>query len=260
MALRLLALFLSAVILSSCVTQQSYERTTIFADSLQFELDREKRHRIRLQKYAQHIFDNYVDKKSRRAGIVLPPPKFEEEESKTAANTPTVPSVENNSNGPQTRSLPVSEKKSDKELNSDRDLNEMIAFPNMRVKKIPNGMLVDIPDIEFFKSGSSELTAEAKKYLAEFAKRMAGRENYLIDIEGHTDDSENSREEGIEDRWDLSAIRATRVLRELVRLGVSPLDIIASGRGEFDPLGSNARRSDKRKNRRIEIRITQKTR
>lgn len=259
MAPRLLALLLSAAIFSSCVTQQSYERANYLVDSLSYELDREKRQRIKMQQYANHLFENYVDRNSRAKGKITAPPQFEDEEPQTSPGTQNVRPVEDIPKEPQSRSVssqsvPLSEKK------DSRDLNEMIAFPNMRVKKIPNGMLVDIPDIEFFKSGSSELTPKAKKYLAEFAKRMAGRENYLIDIEGHTDDSESSKEAGIEDRWDLSAIRATRVLRELVRLGVSPHDVIASGRGEFDPLGSNARRTDKRKNRRIEIRITQKTR
>jgi len=53
--------------------------------------------------------------------------------------------------------------------------------------------------------------------------------------------------------WELSAARATTVVRFLQSAGVAPERLTASGRGEFSPVASNDDAEGRRKNRRIEI-------
>jgi chemotaxis protein MotB len=58
------------------------------------------------------------------------------------------------------------------------------------------------------------------------------------------------------DNWDLSVMRATSITRILMKAGVSPEQITASGRSEYVPLASNELAENKQKNRRTEIIIT----
>ena len=248
-------LLLGAIGLSSCVWKPSYDRQSFLADSLRYELAREKKQRIELQQYEEELYYRYVEKSIQKENQGIRPRKQVDEgldlpPVNTLPPTSHVNTPQGPSRGEEVESKPPTE---DTEL---RDLNEMIAFPNMRVRPSGNSKIIDIPQGAFFAPGSTELTDKAKEYLAVFAKEMAGREDYVIDIEGHTDNTEESKEEGIMDRWDLSAIRATRVLRELVKQGVSPHRVIASGRGQFKPRVPNEPASNKIKNRRIEIRIT----
>jgi chemotaxis protein MotB len=53
--------------------------------------------------------------------------------------------------------------------------------------------------------------------------------------------------------WELSVARATTVVRFLQDSGVPPERMIASGRGEYDPVASNDTPEGRQKNRRIEI-------
>lgn len=257
---RVLSLLLGCFLCASCVWRPSYDRANFLADSLRYELAREKKQRIQLQKYETDLYYRYVEKNPRYINQAITPRKhFEEDLYIPPINTP--PEVQEKAPpakpSTQAPAMPSPPKEEVKEVVEELpDLNEMIAFPNMRVRNSGRSKIISFPEGAFFAAGSSELNARAKSYLKDFAKDMAGREDYMIDVEGHTDNTEESKEEGIEDRWDLSAIRATRVLRELVKLGVSPHRIVASGRGQFKPRVPNEPARNKRQNRRIEIRIT----
>lgn len=260
MSRRILSLLLGCLMCSSCVWRPTYDRANFLADSLRYELALEKKQRIQLQEYETDLYYRYVEKNPRYINHPITPRKhFEEDLYIPPVNTPEEvqekaplpPLVE-----PVAQSKPEAPKVKEEPSPRLPDLNEMIAFPNMRVRNSGTSKIISFPEGAFFDSGSTQLTPRAKKYLADFAKDMAERENYMIDIEGHTDDTEQSKESGISDRWDLSAIRATRVLRELVKLGVSPYRVIASGRGQFKPRVPNQPARNKRQNRRIEIRIT----
>lgn len=78
-----------------------------------------------------------------------------------------------------------------------------------------------------------------------------------ITVEGHTDNVP-LRGQVIEDNWDLSAKRATSVLRILVAGGVSPSRVQAVGRADTAPVADNATEDGRRKNRRTEIVLTPK--
>lgn len=262
---RILSLLIACFMLSSCVWRPTYDRASFLADSLRYELALEKKQRIQLQEYETDLYYRYVEKNPRYINHPIKPRKhFEEDLYIPPVNTPE--QVQEKAPPPPMAEPPeISRPKPKEEIKEVvredvkpriPDLNETIAFPNMRVRNAGSSKIISFPEGAFFESGSTQLTPRAKKYLADFAKDMAERENYMIDIEGHTDDTEESREAGIEDRWDLSAIRATRVLRELVKLGVSPYRVIASGRGQFKPRVPNKPARNKKQNRRIEIRIT----
>lgn len=78
-----------------------------------------------------------------------------------------------------------------------------------------------------------------------------------IAVEGHTDNVP-LRGAVIEDNWDLSAKRATSVLRILVAGGVASDRVQAIGRADTAPVADNATAEGRCKNRRTEIVLTPK--
>jgi outer membrane protein OmpA-like peptidoglycan-associated protein len=107
-----------------------------------------------------------------------------------------------------------------------------------------------------FDSGSVELTKEHELILTEIADRLKQDETLLVIVEGHTDNRERSPLRSVSDSWDLSALRASRVLRALINRGISPERLVASGRGMFRPISSNLSPEGRSRNRRVEIRIS----
>ena len=58
--------------------------------------------------------------------------------------------------------------------------------------------------------------------------------------------------------WDLSAARAISVVQYLVQKGVSPQRLAAAGFGEFQPIDAGDSEEAMRRNRRIELKLTER--
>ena len=116
---------------------------------------------------------------------------------------------------------------------------------------------VDISEKVLFKSGSFELTDKANASLEQIAKLIQAKSSFDVIVEGHTDDVPYNGSKEISDNWDLSAKRATAVVRLLKNnYGVKPSRITAAGRAEFNPIADNRTVEGRAKNRRIKIIIT----
>jgi len=114
-------------------------------------------------------------------------------------------------------------------------------------------VFVSISDKLLFGSGQYKVTNEAKQVLAKVAKVVNDKKDFEFMVEGHTDDDPISRT-NIEDNWDLSAKRATAVVRILQDdYNVDPARMTAAGRGEYVPVASNDTSEGKAKNRRTRI-------
>jgi chemotaxis protein MotB len=95
--------------------------------------------------------------------------------------------------------------------------------------------------------------------LQELGKVLAGDHDINIVIEGHTDNVPFKGTGNIKDNWDLSVMRATAVVKELLRnKEIDPQRISASGRGEYIPVDNEDTREARAKNRRTEIILTPK--
>jgi chemotaxis protein MotB len=117
---------------------------------------------------------------------------------------------------------------------------------------------VSISDKMLFKSGSSEISARAEEVLGKIAKVVNDHRELDILVEGHTDNVPISNS-CIKDNWDLSAMRATSVVRTLQKkYGVAPERMTAGGRSEFVPKMENTTAPGKAANRRTEIVILPK--
>ncbi len=117
---------------------------------------------------------------------------------------------------------------------------------------------VAMSDKLLFESGSAQVNKQGKEALGKLAEVLKKQQDIDVFIEGHTDNKPIKTVQ-FKDNWDLSVVRATSVVRILtVDYGMSPLQVVPSGRGEFMPLADNNVAEGRSKNRRTEIIIAPK--
>ncbi|ADV51028.1 OmpA/MotB domain protein [Cellulophaga algicola DSM 14237] len=110
-------------------------------------------------------------------------------------------------------------------------------------------VFVSISDKLLFSSGSYNVTNRAKEVLGKVAKVVNNKPDFDFMVEGHTDDVPYNG--GILlDNWDLSAKRATAIVRILQNdYNVDPKRMTAAARSSYVPVST----TDKAKNRRTRI-------
>ncbi|WP_432410793.1 OmpA/MotB family protein [Rasiella sp. SM2506] len=118
-------------------------------------------------------------------------------------------------------------------------------------------VFISLSDKVLFKSGSYNITTRASEILAKVAKVINDKPEFEALVEGHTDNVPY-KSGVLLDNWDLSAKRATAIVRELVNLGANPAQLIAAGRGEFVPKVPNTSAENKSTNRRTKIYVLPK--
>lgn len=114
-------------------------------------------------------------------------------------------------------------------------------------------VFVSISDKLLFRSGSYNVTNAAKQVLGKVAKVVNNKPDFEFLVEGHTDNVPFSRGVLV-DNWDLSAKRATSIVRVLQKdFNVAPERMTAAGRSFYVPLVSNDNAAERAKNRRTRI-------
>ena len=115
-----------------------------------------------------------------------------------------------------------------------------------------------------FAQGQANIAVEGEQQLAKLAvalKQIATEIpddiDWVLQVEGHTDDIP-VRAGRFADNWDLSTERALSVVRFLAGQGLPPNRLAAAGYGEFQPLDSAGTDESRRRNRRIEMKLTQR--
>lgn len=117
---------------------------------------------------------------------------------------------------------------------------------------------ISLSDKMLFKSGSAEINIAAQKVLEKIALVVNDHAQLDILVEGHTDNVPIANACML-DNWDLSAKRATSVVRLLQQqFKVSPARMTAGGRSEYIPKTTNETADGRRINRRTEIIILPK--
>lgn len=106
-------------------------------------------------------------------------------------------------------------------------------------------------------NGGEEQLQKLALTLADIATKIPDDINWVLQVEGHTDDIP-IRAGRFADNWDLSTERALSVVRFLASQGVPANRLAATGYGEFQPLDPGDTDDARRRNRRIELKITQR--
>lgn len=115
-----------------------------------------------------------------------------------------------------------------------------------------------------FAQGQADIGPEGQTQLAQLAialnqiaMEIPDDIDWILQVEGHTDNIP-VRAGRFADNWDLSTERALSVVRFLAGQGLPANRLAAAGYGEFQPLDSAESDEARRRNRRIEMKLTQR--
>jgi chemotaxis protein MotB len=115
----------------------------------------------------------------------------------------------------------------------------------------------------FFDTGRADLKSEGRGDLDQVAAALVSLETqipadipWVLRVDGHTDVRPITGQ--FKSNWDLSAARAISVVQYLITKGVKPSRLVAAGFGEFQPIDTSATEDAYRRNRRIELKLTER--
>ena len=108
-----------------------------------------------------------------------------------------------------------------------------------------------------FASGKADLRARALPVLEKVAATLLVHANLSVAIGGHTDSLRIASAE-FPSNWELSTARASRVARYLIAKGIHPARLLVQGYADYQPREPNSTPTNRRTNRRVEIRLFQK--
>jgi len=92
----------------------------------------------------------------------------------------------------------------------------------------------------------------------ELQKEIPPEINWVLRVDGHTDDRPLSGTGRYRDNWELSSARATSVVKFLIENGVPANRLVAAGFGEYQPLDTADTDEARSRNRRIELKLTER--
>ena len=136
--------------------------------------------------------------------------------------------------------------------------NALMAFSSdeLQIEVKDGKVYVSMAENLLFKSGQYTIDTKGLQALKDLSVVLAKQSDVDIVVEGHTDNVAFNGPSIPKDNWDLSVLRATTVVRELQKNGVSPKSLVASGRSQFLPKKEGNSVQDRALNRRIEIIIS----
>ncbi len=117
-----------------------------------------------------------------------------------------------------------------------------------------------------FEPGSADLSREGRAEIAEVAgilkdvsEQIPPGTDWIVRVDGHTDDTPLSRRSPFADNWELSQARALSVVRYMSEdLGIPPERLSANGFGQYQPLDPRDTPEAHAVNRRIELKLTER--
>jgi chemotaxis protein MotB len=116
----------------------------------------------------------------------------------------------------------------------------------------------------FFDAGQAVLKPEGRAEIDKLAVLLADLEKqiptdiaWVLRVDGHTDVRPIASSQ-FPSNWALSSARAISVVQYLIQKGISPQHLVAAGFGEFQPLDTDKTEDAYRKNRRIELKLTER--
>lgn len=116
-----------------------------------------------------------------------------------------------------------------------------------------------------FPSGSDVINEAGREEMAKLAAAIIDLQreippeiNWVLRVDGHTDNVPLSGSGRYRDNWELSSARAVSVVKYLIEQGVPAVRLVAAGFGEFQPLVEGDTPDARNRNRRIELKLTER--
>lgn len=123
----------------------------------------------------------------------------------------------------------------------------------VRVSETAKGVTLEINASVLFAPGEARVDGSAAKPLRAVAAILAPTE-FPLTIEGHTDTTPIGTPQ-FPSNWELSAVRASSVVRLFIEAGMAPRRLTAAGYGEHRPVASNDSAEGRARNRRVTLLI-----
>lgn len=116
-----------------------------------------------------------------------------------------------------------------------------------------------------FPSGSEVINEAGREEMVKLAgaiielqREIPPEIEWVLRVDGHTDTIPLSGTGRYRDNWELSSARATSVVKFLIENGVPANRLVAAGFGEFQPLDEADTQDARDRNRRIELKLTER--
>jgi chemotaxis protein MotB len=132
-------------------------------------------------------------------------------------------------------------------------LSPLVSEGKVRVTQTPHGVSVEINASVLFAPGEARLSSQSGHALTAVA-RVLRDDRHAIQVEGHTDNLPISNAM-FPSNWELSAVRASSVVRLFVENGIGENRLVAVGHGSNQPVGSNETAEGRLRNRRVQLMI-----
>jgi chemotaxis protein MotB len=134
----------------------------------------------------------------------------------------------------------------------ERALIPEISRGDVALRNGRDGLVISLRETGFFDSGSAGVKAASQPAFSRIAT-LLGEGQYNIRIEGHTDNVRIHNTQ-YSSNWELSTARSTEMIRLLVvKYGLDPRRLSASGYGEYHPIASNSTEAGRALNRRVDL-------
>ena len=133
----------------------------------------------------------------------------------------------------------------------ERKLKEQLANSGVDVRRDGDNIVLEMPGSITFATNNADVRAEFYGVLNSVSKTMQEYDRTTIDVVGHTDEVGSDAY-----NQTLSERRAQSVAAYINNQGVNPVRVVAIGRGESQPVASNASEDGRARNRRVELTLT----
>ena len=132
-------------------------------------------------------------------------------------------------------------------------LAPLVSQGKVRVTETARGISIEINDSILFAQGEAGLSAGSTEVLQAIAQVLKA-DSHAIQVEGHTDNVPIARAQ-FPSNWELSAVRASGVVRLFVDNGIAEARLVAVGHGSNQPVASNDNAEGRLRNRRVKVMI-----
>jgi len=130
-------------------------------------------------------------------------------------------------------------------------LAPLVRQGQVRVTQSSRGINIEISASVLFAPGDARLADESSQALQAVAAVLKD-DDHAIQVEGHTDNTPIATVV-FPSNWELSAVRASSVVRLFVERGIGAERLTAVGYGETRPIASNGDPDGRQRNRRVEV-------
>ncbi len=213
----LLAIFLTAGVLTSCVSSKKYK-------SLQEEYEAaQMAHKKRLEALKGELMDT------------------QKEVSKLKGESSRLKSEAMNARKDAESALKMQQLKEKEIANIKMQIKKAFSGlddPNLHFTTKNGKLILSLTDNVLFRKGRAELSRSGKNVVPTLAEVFKKHPNMRINVIGHTDKDPVRRTRYLyKDNWDLSVARAANVVRALTKAGVPAAQMTAAGRADLDAMG-----------------------